>query len=87
MKRSYLLCFCVFTLLSANLLYSQTPQQTVRGRVIDEDTRAPLPGATIMVVGSQTLGATTDEDGNFRIMVFNKLIFSVELLIPAIMAL
>lgn len=40
--------------------------QTIRGQIVDTDTRSPLPGATIMVVGSEPLLATTtDMDGYF----------------------
>lgn len=43
-------------------------QQTIRGQVIDEDTRIPLIGANIVIVDSQPLlGATSDFDGNFKI--------------------
>src|SRR5690606_35080183 len=47
---------------------SQEIRQTVRGRIIDEDSRTPLPGANVRVLDSeQLLGASTDADGNFRI--------------------
>lgn len=42
--------------------------QTIRGRMIDQDSRATLIGANITVLGSDPLlGASTDIDGNFRI--------------------
>ncbi|WP_412060690.1 carboxypeptidase regulatory-like domain-containing protein [Rubrivirga sp. IMCC45206] len=42
------------------------PTQTVRGTVADRDTRAPLVGATVVVVGSDPLlGAATDAQGRF----------------------
>ncbi len=42
--------------------------QTIRGRMIDQDSRATLIGANITVLGSDPLlGASTDMDGNFRI--------------------
>jgi TonB-linked SusC/RagA family outer membrane protein len=40
-------------------------QQPVKGKVLDEE-GLPLPGATIMIVGSTT-GTSTDIDGNFSI--------------------
>lgn len=41
--------------------------QTVRGKIIDADTKIPLIGATIIVEGTEPmLGTTTDVDGNFR---------------------
>ena len=43
-------------------------QQTVRGRVRDVDSGAPVFGATVVVLGTDPiLGATTDELGYFRI--------------------
>jgi hypothetical protein len=47
-------------------LYSQSITQTVRGRVVDADTRSGLPGANVIVLNSQPLiGTNTDSDGNF----------------------
>ncbi|MXN90401.1 SusC/RagA family TonB-linked outer membrane protein [Flavobacterium sp. Sd200] len=40
-------------------------QQTVKGRILDEN-GMPLPGATVMVTGTQ-ITAVTDLDGNFEI--------------------
>lgn len=43
-------------------------KQTVRGKVIDQDSRAELPFATIEVVGmTPPRGTTSDPDGNFRL--------------------
>ncbi len=42
--------------------------QTVRGRVLDEVSNQPIPGANIIIPGSDPLiGASTDPDGRFRI--------------------
>ena len=58
-----------FTLgLLPNLLLSQTITQTIKGKVTDAEIQVPLPGATIMIVGSDPLiGTSTDMDGNFRL--------------------
>jgi hypothetical protein len=41
--------------------------QTVRGTIIDADSKLPLPGATILIIGSDPLIATTaDVNGDFR---------------------
>ncbi len=61
--------------LSYGTLYAQTENsarksynQTVRGVILDAASRAPLPGAAVLVVGSKpTLGAVTDADGRFRL--------------------
>ncbi len=42
--------------------------QTVRGRVLDEVSNQPIPGANVIIPGSDPLiGASTDPDGRFRI--------------------
>jgi hypothetical protein len=47
---------------------AQEIRQTVRGKIIDEDSRAPLPGANVRLAESaELLGASTDVDGTFRI--------------------
>lgn len=42
--------------------------QTVRGTLIDADTKAPLIGASVLITNSSaTLGTITDVEGNFRV--------------------
>ena len=60
-----LLCITVVLFMATASGRAQTPLQTVRGKIVDEDSRVPLPGATVWLVGSEK-GATTDLDGNFR---------------------
>lgn len=43
-------------------------QGTLTGTVMDSEMNAPLPGATVMVVGTNN-GTTTDFDGNFSLNV------------------
>jgi len=59
-------------LLLAMILTSATifAQGTVTGTVIDSEMDGPLPGANVMVVGTQK-GAMTDFDGNFSLDVEN----------------
>lgn len=58
-----LLSFPSFTASSQPVLRS-----AIRGEVLDAQTRSPLPGANIVLIGSDPLiGATSDEDGRFRI--------------------
>ena len=48
--------------------HGQALTQTVRGKIIDQDSRMPLPGANIVVIDAKEfLGTSTDIDGNFRI--------------------
>lgn len=48
-------------------LNAQTYTQKVRGTVIDADTRQPLMGANLLLVGTE-LGAVTDSTGQFTIL-------------------
>ncbi|MBL7942521.1 MAG: TonB-dependent receptor [Flavobacteriales bacterium] len=65
MRLTFILFICLCALSSA----SQQMSQTVRGSVLDADTRGPLTGAAVMVYKDGVLlkGATTDEDGLFRL--------------------
>lgn len=64
----------VFYLFSGTT-FSQNLSQTVRGTLLDEDSRMPLVGATVILAPSsppngqegKILGATTDADGHFRL--------------------
>ena len=54
--------------LSLGGLKAQDLTQTIRGEIVDQDTRMPLIGATVVVVNSDPiLGASTDFDGRFEI--------------------
>jgi hypothetical protein len=45
-----------------------TQTQTVKGIVLDMQSRLPLPGATIILIGSDPIvGTITDDDGQFRL--------------------
>ena len=64
----------VFSLLIASFSWCQLETvaqdltQTIRGEIIDQDSRIPLIGATVMVVGSNPImGTSTDVDGRFVI--------------------
>ncbi|HEX2934348.1 MAG TPA: TonB-dependent receptor [Bacteroidales bacterium] len=42
--------------------------QTIRGRIIDKDSKLPLPGANVLLINSTpVLGTVSDPDGNFRL--------------------
>ena len=54
----------LFTLMGGSV-YGQLTQ-TIRGRVVDEQTQAPLPGATVVIIGSEPKkGTATGMDGWF----------------------
>lgn len=53
--------------LFATLVFSQQLTQTVRGTIIDTDSKLPLIGAEVVMLGIEPLiGTTTDVDGKFR---------------------
>ncbi len=50
------------------LMQAQDFNQTVKGRVLDAQSKSPLIGATIVVIGSSPLiGSTTDIDGIYKL--------------------
>ncbi|MEO5600530.1 MAG: carboxypeptidase-like regulatory domain-containing protein [Cyclobacteriaceae bacterium] len=54
--------------MASSCLVGQKLIQTVRGKVIDQETHFPLPGATVMLIAdsSSLTGVTTNEHGDFR---------------------
>ena len=55
-------------LLSWGLLWSQPLTQTIKGKILDQDTQAPLLGANVIVKNIEPAkGATTNEEGAFWI--------------------
>ncbi|MDZ7605343.1 MAG: TonB-dependent receptor [Cyclobacteriaceae bacterium] len=56
----------IMSLLMQNA-FGQRAMQVVRGKVVDQQTQAPLPGVNIILLGSDPiLGISTDLNGNFR---------------------
>ncbi|RLD36085.1 MAG: TonB-dependent receptor, partial [Bacteroidetes bacterium] len=65
MKHLFIILFLV--IISPFTSFSQNTQN-IRGNVIDEVTKLPLPGASVIIVGTNPIiGATTDEKGKFKI--------------------
>jgi len=62
---------CIFLILAAAAFApsrAQTASQTIRGTVLDAGAKAPVVGATVVVLGvAPALGASTDADGRFRL--------------------
>jgi len=68
MKRTLILLVILaqFPLMFAQLAPSLT--QTIRGRVVDSESRVSLPGANILLLNSNPpVGTATDADGNFAL--------------------
>ena len=54
--------------LQAPILKAQELTQTIRGKIIDTESKTPLPGANVVILDSPDfLGASTDVNGEFRI--------------------
>ncbi|MEI7584276.1 TonB-dependent receptor [Runella sp.] len=73
MKTSFYSLSLIFGLLialfSTHEVIAQSATQTVRGKITDAASKAPVVGATVVVVGSNPLnGTTTDAEGNFRLV-------------------
>jgi len=67
MKNPKLICF-LLTLLWAINAQSQELTQSIKGKITDIDTQSPLPGASVIVLGTNPLmGAVSDLDGNYKI--------------------
>ena len=60
---------CVLLLLwLPSATVAQTLTQTIRGRIVDQEAQSPLPGANVLVLGTDPLlGSSTETDGSFRI--------------------
>lgn len=56
----------VLLLLTTSLAYGQSGHGNVTGKIVDKNTRAPLPGVNVQILGT-VLGASTDLDGQFEI--------------------
>lgn len=62
-------CFIIFFILHFSA-FSQQAFYVVKGKVIDKDTKAPLPGASVFAQNS-TFGEATNSDGNFTLKIPN----------------
>lgn len=60
--------FTFLILLIGTSLFAQTPVQTIRGQVVDNQTKSPLPGVVVVLqdTGAAMKSTTTEVDGNFR---------------------
>ena len=53
-------------ILASNLLFAQEPTGTIKGKIIDQNTKEVLVGSTVLVMNTKS-GSTTDVEGNFVI--------------------
>ncbi len=65
MKR---ILFSLILFLTANGVFAQEFTQTIKGRIIDQQSKSPIVGVNIIVLDSKPFqGSTTDADGFFKI--------------------
>ncbi len=65
-KHIFLVLLVLFSFFENGI--AQIYKQTIRGKVIDTDSKSPVFGANIILLNSDTLiGSTTDVDGKFRL--------------------
>ena len=58
----------LYAFLQATPALPQSIRQTIRGTITDQDSGAPLPGATVVVQNiDPVIGSVTDKDGRFRL--------------------
>lgn len=68
MRTKVLTQIAIILLGLSSLVKAEDLTQTIRGTVIDHDSKTPLMGATIVVVGPDVmLGTISDLEGNFKI--------------------
>jgi hypothetical protein len=60
--------FTLLLLLTTFFSFAQTPTQTVRGKIVDNQTKSELIGVIVLIAdtGVNMRNTTTDESGNFR---------------------
>ena len=62
------LCMIIFILVNHSTYSQPILRQSIKGIVLDQQTLAPLPGATVILSGSDPLiGTVTDSEGHFRL--------------------
>ena len=66
LKKTVLLIFFLF--FTASTVFSQTLTQTIRGSVVDKDSKQPLTGATIIALETNpVIGSISNELGKFKL--------------------
>lgn len=57
-----------FLILASFNLFGQQITQTVRGTIIDADSKQTLEGVAVVLLGNTSLSATSDAKGNFKLL-------------------
>ena len=61
-----LMLICLTFAVNTTAIAQDVPLGTIKGQVIDSETKTPLPGVTVLIA-NQSRGAKADFDGNFVI--------------------
>jgi hypothetical protein len=65
--KKFTILFIMFSLLVVNIK-AQAPTQTIRGTVLDKQSQTQIPGASVILAGSDPIkGSATDAEGRFKI--------------------
>ncbi|MCX6188335.1 MAG: carboxypeptidase-like regulatory domain-containing protein, partial [Bacteroidetes bacterium] len=67
--KQYLLLF-IFLIFILGQTQAQSPTQTVKGRVLEKDTKTPLTGAVVILLQEgipSQIGASSDDEGYFKL--------------------
>jgi len=68
LKKHLPVLILLLSISNTHLAFSQNHTQIIRGNVVDKSTKSPLPGANIVVEGSNPLiGTVSDVNGNYTL--------------------
>ena len=76
----YSFSFIIILMYSSSILFAQEQQMVIRGTVIDENTKEPVAGATIIEQDKEKrtiTGVVSDFDGNFAIKINKKQVVDI----------
>ncbi|MFO0322896.1 MAG: TonB-dependent receptor [Bacteroidota bacterium] len=68
MKNYLKIAMVMVGLSNLNTINAQSPTQTIKGTITDKQSQYPLPGVSVVIIGSDPLkGTSTDADGKFKL--------------------
>ena len=68
MKKYITILISIFGLSFQNSINAQNPTQTIKGTIIDKQAQYPLPGVSVIIIGSNPLkGTSTNSEGKFSL--------------------
>jgi hypothetical protein len=66
--KSFFFCLAFTFIIITGRISAQNFTQTIKGRIIDQESQVSLPGASILIAGTNPpVGATSDVDGYYKI--------------------